>query len=346
MSNPKVLIVGCGAVGLIQGYYLSSGADITYLVRPGRKAAFTGPKHLYSYKDDELYTFSSYRVVESPSEISGEAFIFVLDTLDGNTARSEGGVATITAVGDLLNETQNQDAFVVYSAIGLDMDQHYARTLRIPTTRLILCMSMFAHQPTPTISLPSTADKSKTAQADLFFACMDPKTGLTIVNTQSALVERVRTVYASNRQLTVKSIPAFIAPSFIPLAMLHLVTWNTADWPPFPEFRANTELWNLMITAQTEILTLPRSGWTGWLLSFVMKSWAAEKINLSLVEIAKPMRFEEFNAFHHGGKVVKQDIRTLEDVLKDGEQAGKKMPALRKIVRRAVEVEDKKAGRA
>jgi hypothetical protein len=72
-----------------------------------------------------------------------------------------------------------------------------------------------------------------------------------------------------------------------------------------------------MIRAQTEIFTLPRFGWTKWLLSFVIRSWAAEKLNTPLVEGAKPMKLEEFNAFHHGGKVAKQDLRTLEDTLRE-----------------------------
>ena len=74
------------------------------------------------------------------------------------------------------------------------------------------------------------------------------------------------------------------------------------------------------------------------MLSFVIRSWAAEKPNTPLVEGAKPMKLEEFNAFHHGGKVAKQDLRTLEDVLREGEDAGRKMNALREIVERAHKV--------
>jgi hypothetical protein len=94
-----------------------------------------------------------------------------------------------------------------------------------------------------------------------------------------------------------------------------------------------------MIRAQTEIFTLPRFGWTKWLLSFVIRSGAAEKLNTPLVEGAKPMKLEEFNAFHHGGKVAKQDLRTLEDILREGEDAGRKMTALREVVERAHEIE-------
>ena len=337
MSKPQVLIIGCGAVGLLQGYYLSNGANVTYLVRPGRKSAFIGPKQLYSYKNDDLYTFSNYRIVESLEQIFGETFTFVLDTLDGDTARSRGGVATITALGNFLNQKHNKDCFVIYSAIGLDMEEHYARTMRISSGRLVACISMLVHQPTARISIPEAADKDKAATADLLFASFEPKTGLLVFHTQSRLVKRLKAIYNVNGVLSVKTIPAFVAPWFMLLNMLHFVTWNVDGWTPFDHFRANTALWALMIRAQTEILTLPRFGWTGWLLSVVIKSWAAEKLNTPLVEGAKPMKLEEFNAFHHGGKVAKQDLRTLEDILREGEGAGRKMTALREIVEKAHE---------
>lgn len=57
------------------------------------------------------------------------------------------------------------------------------------------------------------------------------------------------------------------------------------------------------------------------------------------------MKLKEFNAFHHGGKVVKQDVQTLEDILREGEDARRKMTALREIVRRAYEAEKEKASR-
>ncbi|KAH7070743.1 hypothetical protein BKA63DRAFT_569102 [Paraphoma chrysanthemicola] len=345
MSKPQVLIIGCGAVGLLQGYYLSAGADITYLVRPGRSSAFTGPKQLYSYKDDEIHTFSNYRLVESLSEISGQTFAFVFDTLDGNTARSEGGIATLSAVGDFLNEKQNKDCFVIYAGIGLDLEKHYARIMRIAPTRLFAGISMLVHQPTTLISLPETADKNKVAKADLLFAYNDPKSGYLAFNTQPGLVKKFEAIHNANGSLNVQSIPALVAPWFLLVNMLHMITWHVDGWTPFEQFRANKELWSLMIRAQTEILALPRFGLTGWLMSFVAKGWFAVKLTTVVIEGAKPMKYEEFNAFHHGKKVIKQDVQALEDVVREGEGAGKKMTALKEIVRKANEKEQDKARR-
>lgn len=335
MSRPKVLIIGCGAVGLSQGYHLSAGADITYLVRPGRKSAFLAPKHLYSYKGDELHTFSSYRVIELISEVAGETFTFIFDTLDGHTARSESGVATLRSVGGLLNEPQNADCFLVYDAIGLDMEDHYLRCTRIASSRLLLAFSMVAHQPTHMISIPATANKDLASKADLLYVSLPPNTGLIVFNTQPALKKKLETIYNSNGELGISSQPAFTA-SWAPLViMLHLVAWDIHGYVPLEQFVGNRELWSLMLRAQSEILNLPRFGWTGWTLSWVFGDWMTKKFNLSLVESVKPVKYEEFNAFHHGVKVSKQDRATLEDVMKEGEREGRKMEALREIVRRA-----------
>jgi hypothetical protein len=332
MSKPKVLIIGCGAVGLSQGYHLSAGADCTYLVRPGRKPAFLPPKHLYSYKDDELHTFSSYRVIESVSEVTGEAFAFVFITLDGHTSQSEFGVATLGSVGNLLNEPQNDECFLVYGAAGLDVEEYYARTTRIAPSRLFYAASMLAHQPTNKISVPANATKDLVAKADLLYSHFGPNVGLLVFNTHPSLIKRFDAIYSANGKLTIQRMPAFAAPWTLLLGTLHLVAWNIDGFGPFERFRANRELWALMMRAQSEILNLPRFGWKGWLLSFVLGNWATEKMNLTFLDGAKPLVYHEFNAYHHGAKVAKQDVRVLEDILSEGEKVGRKMNALREIV--------------
>jgi hypothetical protein len=336
MSRPKILIVGCGAVGLSQGYHLSPGADITYLVRPGRKPAFLPPKRLYDYKENALHVFDKYRVIESTSEVAGEEFLFVLDTLDGHTARSDGGTATLRAVGALIRDTS---AFVAYDAIGLGIEDHYAASMGISKERLILACSMLAHQPTPDISIPSSADRDLVAQADLLYASLPGQAGLMVFNSQPKLAKTLQQVYAKNGKLKVVIQPAFVSYAVV-LGMLHLVTWNIDGYGPFSHFYANKELWTLMLRAQREILALPRFGWAGWVLSWVMGSWLTAKVGFRVLEDgAKPLLYHEFNGFHHGGKVVKQDIKVIEEIIAEGEREGHKMNAVREVCRRAEETE-------
>ncbi|KAF3033305.1 hypothetical protein E8E12_000670 [Didymella heteroderae] len=140
------------------------------------------------------------------------------------------------------------------------MEKHYAHTMRIALTRLFAGISMLVHQPTSRISLPEAADKNKIAKADLLFAYFEPKTGFLAFNTQPQLAKSFGAIYNANGTLGFQSIPAFVAPWFMLVNMLHFVTWHVDGWRPFEQFRANTVLWPLMIQAQMENLTLPRFG--------------------------------------------------------------------------------------
>lgn len=333
MSKPKILVVGCGAVGLSQGYHLSPHADITYLVRPGRSQAFSPPKKLYDYKANVLRVFDDYRLIESPSEVSGEEFYCVFDTLDGHTARSEAGTATLKGVGELIRQCQS--TFVVYDAVGVDIEEHYATTMGISKARLLPAISMLAHQPTKIISIPPTADRNLIAQADLLYSHLPNDIGLMVFNTQTELTKRLEDVYNNNGKLRLQRLPGFSGQYVLLLGMLQLVAWNLDGYNEFSHFRNNSALWGLMLRAQKEILGLPRFGWAGWLLSWALGSWATAKMISLPVEAALPLLCHEFNAFHHGDKLVKQDVTVLDDLVAEGQRQGHKMVALSEICAKA-----------
>ena len=336
MSKPKILIIGCGAVGLCQGYHLSNGADITYLVRPGRSSAFAPPRKLYDYKTNELRVFESYRLIESASEVAGEDFYCVFDTLDGYTAKSEGGIATLKSVGDVIRNAP--DTFVIYDAVGIGMEQHYASTLGIPQERLLFGGSMLAHQPTPSISIPASADRELIAQAHLLYSAFTGNAGLFIVNKDSKLTSKLEAVYKQNGRLGIQRFPKFFG-GLVLLGVMHLMVWNLDEWSEWPHLRNNTEVWKLLLRAQNEILALPQYGWTGWLLSWVLGSWATARLFTDPAAGAEPLNYREFNAFHHGGKVVKQDIQLLEELVAEGETVNQKIPAMREICQRTQEIQ-------
>ncbi|KAJ4372034.1 hypothetical protein N0V83_003807 [Neocucurbitaria cava] len=339
MSKPKILIIGCGAVGLAQGYHLSDGADITYLVRPGRSSAFAPPRKLYDYQANELRVFSNYRLIESASEVAGEEFYCVFDSLDGFTAQTEGGVATLKSVGDVIRNAP--DTFVVYDAVGVDMETHYVSTMGISRDRITFAASMLAHQPTPSISIPASADRELVAQAHLLYAAFPGKVGLVVVNKSPKLTNKLEVVYKQNGRLGIQKLPAMFG-GFVLLGILQLSVWNLDGWKDFSHLRNNKELWNLLLRAQSEILALPLFGWTGWLLSWVMGSWATSKLFTAPASGSEPLDYREFNMFHHGSKVAEQDVQTLEELVAAGEKAKQKMPALREICQKAYEVQKAK----
>jgi len=332
MAKPKILIVGCGAVGLSQGYHLQAGAEIIYLVRPNRSSAFAPPKSLYDYKTDRLHTFSDYRVIESTTEVASEEFYCVFDTLDGHAAQSESGIKTLKSVGDLVRGSSK--TFVVYDAIGADIEQHYANTMGIPKTRLVFALSMFAHQPTSLISAPPSANRELIAQADMLYSTINANVGLAVVNKNAELTRLLEAVYNQNGRVIIQRQPAIVG-DLVMLAMVQLMVWNIEGWAPWPHLQNSGESWTLLLRAQKEILALPRFGWTGWILSWFMGSWITAKSIETPIKGALPLSFHEFNAFHHGNKVVKQDIEVLEQLVVEGEKAKVKMVALQEVCRQA-----------
>ncbi len=49
---------------------------------------------------------------------------------------------------------------------------------------------------------------------------------------------------------------------------------------------------------------------------------------------AEPMGFTAFNRFHHGGKVLAQNVEILENCVADGEKGGQQMKATRELLAR------------
>jgi len=162
--------------------------------------------------------------------------------------------------------------------------------------------------------------------------------GLIMMNTNSKLVKAFSEVYSKQPKLRIIVLPGFVESSgLVMVAMLHLMSWSIDGWYTLPEFRKNTELWNLMIRAQGEILGLSRYGWTGRLMAMWFGSWVTWKLMVAPMEAALPLQLHEFNAFHHGSKAVKQDLMTLDDLIAEGEKEKHKMPALREVIKRARE---------
>src|SRR6266516_2138471 len=145
MSKPSILIIGAGAVGLAVGYHLSlADADITFLVRPGRSAAFASPQQLYCYDDASLKTFAGYSVVENVAELAQKRFQFVIVTLDGHTSRTAEGTALLRSLGDAIRAS---DATVIMGGFGVGLREHYLQVMRIAEDRLLKgFLVMLSHQ--------------------------------------------------------------------------------------------------------------------------------------------------------------------------------------------------------
>lgn len=333
MNRPSILIVGAGATGFPVGYHFGlAGADITFLVRPGRGTALDSPQLLYCYDDAALKTFDGYRVVESAAELTGRSFQFVLITLDGHTSRTDEGTAMLRGLGDAIRASE---AHVVMSAFGMGIRQHYLDALGIPDARLTHgFLGMLAHQATADLPVHPPTDPAQVAKASVCYKHPANKAGFRIEKGNAAAAKQFAELYnrsgVSKCVLIGRGLDEIFSDAGSPVYMAGAI----ADWPDFTTLAANKELWELACRAQGEIMALPKNGLRGRLMARFMGPRTTAKVHLKMEQEMLPLDYQAFNRFHHGGKVHAQDVEGLRTCLAEGRRQGRPMTALQSLLAR------------
>src|SRR5690606_15423725 len=150
MEKPSVLIVGAGALGIVTGYHLHlAGAEVSFLVRPGRLPALQDPQVLYCYDDHELRHFSDYRAFAFVAEATRQGHDFVIVTLDGATCRGAEATELLRELGGAM---QKDRSVAVISGVGV---REYCRDImRLPEERVVEgTMGLLSYQ-TDRVTLP------------------------------------------------------------------------------------------------------------------------------------------------------------------------------------------------
>lgn len=333
MSKPSVLIVGAGAVGLALGYHLSlAAADITFLVRPGRKAVFAAPQQLYCYDDNALKTFAAYSVVEDVAELAEQQFQFVIVTLDGHASRSAEGTAVLRGLGDAIRDT---DATMILCGVGSGLRDHYLETMRIADDRLLVgLLGMVSHQPSAALPVHAPTDPVQLAKASVCYKHPANKIGFRIGTSNAAAARQFAELYNRSGVSRCSLVNPFLvnsASAFLPVYM----ACEIAGWPKdFATVVADKELWRLACRAQGEIMALPQNGWLGRLMAMILGPRLTAYVHLSLQRELRPLDYQAFSRFQHGGKVRAQDVESLGIDLADGQRQGQPMAALQTLLAR------------
>lgn len=341
MNSPAVLIVGAGATGLPVGHHLAlAGADITFLVRPGRRDAFAAPQRLYCYDDATTKTFDGYTVVvEDMAELAGRFYDFVLVTLDGHTSRTPEGVATLRAVGDAVRPT---GATVVMSAFGQGIRTHYLETMRLPGERLLLgFLAMLSHQSSAELPVHPPTDAGALARAAVGYRHPGNGVGFRLQTGVPAAKEFIA-LYNRSGVSRCTGISPKLTGIYTTIAFPVYAACELAGWADFTTITRDGDLWNLACRAQREIAALPRNGWRGRLVGAVMGPAATRRMHTTAERDLLPLDYQAFNRFHHGGKVRAQDMRSLRDSLAEGRRHGRPMTALAELLARVEAHEEKR----
>ncbi len=332
MAKPSVLIVGAGALGIVTGYHLSlAGADIHFLVRPGRLPKLAEPQVLYCYDDGELKSFSDYTAHASVEDATAREYDFVIVTLDGATCRGGEATRLLKALGDAIRNTR---ADVVISGVGV---REYNRdVMQLPDNRVVEgTMGMLSYQ-TDRVTLPLNppTDPDALAKASLAYAHMGKNAGFMMAKKPARPAKAFAQLYNGSGVSKCNLVSPKIYAMFTSSIFAVIAMFDIAGWPNAETMAKDSELMSLGSQAMKEIMRLPQHGLMGKLGGMFLSPKMLAKSNAKMEEDCLPVDYSAFNKFHHGGKVRLQDAQSLHQSLKSGQEQGINMPALTELLRR------------
>jgi len=332
MAKSSVLIIGAGALGIVTGYHLHlAGADVSFLVRPGRMPALQEPQVLYCYDDGELKHFSEYQVYDNVADATACGHDFVIVTLDGATCR---GAEATALLGDIGAAMQGGNSIAVISGVGV---REYCReTMQLAEDRVIEgTMGLLSYQ-TDRVTLPlrTPTDPQRLAQASMAYHHMGNNPGFMVSGTPKGPAKAFAELYNRSGVSKCSIVNAKLYAMFTSSIFAIMAMFDLAGWPDAETMAKDGELMSLGSTAMKEIMRLPEHGLMGRIGSLFISPKQLAKNNLKMEQDCLPVDYSAFNKFHHGGKVREQDISVLRRSLESGKAQGKSMPALSELLAR------------
>ncbi|SFE75343.1 Ketopantoate reductase [Paenibacillus algorifonticola] len=337
-NKPNILIVGAGAVGFSVGYHLSlSGANITFLVREGRKAAFQAPQQLYCYDDAALKNFTGFGVIENVAELADKPFQFIFITLDGNASRTKEGMAMLSKLGDMVRASK---ATVIMNGFGIGLREHYIKVMQISEDRLLRgILGMLSHQGSAGLPVHAPTDPTKVAKAIVCYKHPANKVGFQVETNNKEAAKQFIEIYNRSKVSRCGQVSPAMFNIYSSIGFPVYAACDIAGWSDFSTVASNKELWRLAIRAQGEIAALPQHGLLGKFMALVMGPRMTAKVHIKMERDMLPLDYQAFNRFHHGGKVRAQDVESMRNSLAEGQRRGHQMPALQELLKRLSEHE-------
>ena len=333
-AQPHILVVGAGALGLTCAYHLRlAGAQISFLVRPHRVAALSRPQTLFHCNDHGLNTLADYRVLTDTAKLKGQRFDFVLLTLDGATCRSEQGVATLRALGAALADTGSN---LLICGVGIGLYEHVQAATGFDTQHLLQgTMKIFAYQVgAPDAPRPPDTQAQAHDSADIAYLSFPDHVGFIMASRPRAAAKVFAELYGRSGVSSCRLLPATVYSATTSMFSPLILDSQINGWRGTESLLADRELWQLCCRSQREILRLKRYGLVGKLLALLMTDAALEKKMRETDRDAGPMGYTAFNRFHHGGKVLAQNLQILANCVATGERAGRELRATRSLLQR------------
>ncbi|OMF17859.1 ketopantoate reductase [Paenibacillus amylolyticus] len=337
-KQPKVLIVGAGAVGFSVGYHLRlASADLTFLVRKGRIEAFHAPQKLYCYDDASLKDFSGYHVIEDVAAIKRQQYQYIIVTLDGHASRTPEGIELLSKIG---NVVLNSTTTVIMCGFGSGIREHYLEVMQIREDQLLRgILGTLSHQSSADLPVHEPTDPKQVAQAIVCYKHPTNNVGFQVESNNKAAAKQFIALYNQSKVSRCGRVSPAMFNIYSSIGFPVYAACDILGWPPFSTVIANTELWQLACRAQGEIAALPSHGLVGKMMGVVMGARMTAKIQLNMERDMLPLDYQAFNRFHHGGKVRTQDVESLRNSIIEGQRQDRPMKALKELLQRVVEHE-------
>ena len=338
MAEPsKVLIVGAGAGGMVTGYHFTlSGADVTFFVRADRVTMMAQtPKRLYCYDDNETKIFDQFHTVCSMDEVAAQRYDYVLTTLDGFAMHSDEGMELLQDLGNVLRPTES---VLICLGVAQGVEDFIALQTRIPRERCLFGSFSFLSHNVPLPGQRFDLEVDQEALSNCVYAYTHlgrSNAGLTLTRTNRKLGREFAEAFGRSGVSTCSVVPNLAVMDLLScFPFPGLIGFVIEGWPE-PDVMYGTETWELATRATLEISALPQYGPLGKLvavlggpLSVLTKVWRR------ISEASLPLDYHAFNRFHHGGKVLAQDIEIVRAILLREEGRGRKLPNLARLLER------------
>ncbi|MFM9589984.1 ketopantoate reductase family protein [Streptomyces scabiei] len=327
-----MIIVGAGSVGVLAGYDLSrAGADVTFLVRPHRREQLARPQALYSYNDHTLHHFSDYDVITDPAELSQRTADFLIVTLDGAALRAEAGLRLVSEIGRAYRGT---DTKVVLATIGLQVQSWFVQQSGLADDQVALgSTGALIHEVSAAkLPLDPTVDKDLIATADYAFSHTSPA-GFILEDSSPELTAAFTSLHSGEGVPAAVSMPA--GQLALAAALLApMLAWSLLGWRPLQEIDLDDETWQVGVESTREIQRLSVFGEAGRAAAEETDAASVTGFLRQQAQDCMPIDLAAFNAYHHGGKVNRQDIEFFQQARRLAADDGAATPALDILVER------------
>ena len=331
--SPSVLIVGAGAAGIVLGYHLSiGGCAVTFLVRPARREAMRLPQWLYCYDDGLLKHYSGFDVVTTAAEVAERQIDFLLLTPDATACRSADGTRLLQELGEAFRNTTT--SFVML-AVGLGLREHVLTTTGLPAERLLEgTLGNAAHQTSAALLQHPPTDPALVAKASIAYRHFPNRVGFMLVPAPRAAAKRFAAIYDRCGVSRCTLLNAAIYRIYTNAFFCFTVTSELLGWPDAAALSRAGPMLSLCVRAARDIVGLSQFGVWGKAAGLMLSEKALLKMIGRFERDLRPLDFCAFNRFHHGDKVLAQDIEVLRVCLREGQSQGRSMASLGELLGR------------